>query len=175
MGGINTTPMTLQVTFPSTVIKPICGFQCNSNLHLSIARLISGDMSPATHPKIFAYAKFNLDALLSLATRLRGRSCSADPSIRPKTGSLNWVIFITFDDGIEWAFRSPRNGPSAILTEESASKLLASEASTLKYLRANSSVPVPEVYSFRLAQITPSNVIKYNPRTFVNSSKKREL
>lgn len=159
MGGINTSPMTLQVAFPSTVIKPLCGFQCanlvsnilNSNLHLSITRLISGDMSPATRPKIFAYANFNLDALLSLATRLRGRSCSADTSTRPETGSLNWVIFITFDDGIEWAFRSPRNGPSAILTEESASKLLVSEASTLKYLRANSSVPVPEVYSFRLA------------------------
>lgn len=128
-------------------------------------------MSPATRPKIFAYAKFNLDALLSLATRLRGRPCSADPSTRPKTGSLNWVIFITFDDGIEWAFRSPRNGPSAILTEESASKLLVSEASTLNYLRANSSVPVPEVYSFRLAQITPSYVIEYILGTFVNSSK----
>lgn len=128
-------------------------------------------MSPATRPKIFAYAKFNLDALLSLATRLRGRPCSADPSTRPKTGSLNWVIFITFDDGLEWAFRSPRNGPSAILTEESASKLLVSEASTLNYLRANSSVPVPEVYSFRLAQITPSYVIEYILGTFVNSSK----
>ncbi|KAK7403933.1 hypothetical protein QQX98_010303 [Neonectria punicea] len=99
-------------------------------------------------PKIFAYAKFNLDALLSLATRLRGRPCTADASTRPKTGSLNWVIFITFEDGIEWAFRSPRSGPSTILTKESASKMLISEASTLKYLRTHSSVPVPEVYSF---------------------------
>lgn len=58
-------------------------------------------MSPATRPKIYAYANFNLDALLSLAIRLRGLLCSADPSTRPKTGSLNWVVFITFDDGIE--------------------------------------------------------------------------
>ena len=100
--------------------------------------------------KIFAYAKFNLDVLLALAAKLRGQPCTSDPSKRPQTGSLNWVVFITFDDGIEWVFRSPRHGPDTILTDESASKMLISEASTLKYLRAYSSIPVPEVYSFRL-------------------------
>ncbi|KAF7552499.1 hypothetical protein G7046_g7388 [Stylonectria norvegica] len=99
-------------------------------------------------PKIFAYARFDLDALLSLATRLRGRPCTADEVVRPKTGSLNWVIFITFDDAIEWAFRSPRIGHGMGLTNESASKMLVSEASTMKYLGNRSTVPVPEVYSF---------------------------
>ncbi|KAF5019493.1 hypothetical protein F66182_8500 [Fusarium sp. NRRL 66182] len=99
-------------------------------------------------PKIFSHAKFNLDDLLSLATRLRGRPCTADESIKPKTGSLNWVIFIIFEDGIEWAFRSPRRDLSTIVTDESASRMLVSEACTLKYLEAHTVIPVPEVYSF---------------------------
>ncbi len=64
-------------------------------------------------------------------------------------GSLNWVIFISFDDGVDWVFRSPRSGPHAIVSDVSARKLLISEATTLKYLRRNSALPVPEVFSFQ--------------------------
>ncbi|KAF5649501.1 RNase H domain protein [Fusarium tjaetaba] len=102
----------------------------------------------ARRPKVFAYATFDLDALISLASKLRGQSCTVDTSTRPKAGSTHWVIFITFEDGVEWVFRSPRRGLSAIITEESASKLLTSEAVTLKYLRTLGSMPVPEVFSF---------------------------
>ncbi|KAF5611582.1 RNase H domain protein [Fusarium subglutinans] len=102
----------------------------------------------AKRPKVFAYANFDLDALISLAARLRGQSCTIDTSTRPRAGSTHWVIFVVFEDGVEWVFRSPRCGPSAIITEESASKLLISEASTLKYLRGRGSILVPEVFSF---------------------------
>ncbi|KAF5720570.1 RNase H domain-containing protein [Fusarium globosum] len=106
-------------------------------------------MSTSTkRPKVFAFTKFDLDALISLATRLRGRSCTVDTSIRPLAGSTHCAIFIAFEDGVEWVFRSPRSGLSAIIAEESASKLLISEAVTLKYLRALGSIPVPEVFSF---------------------------
>lgn len=98
--------------------------------------------------RIFAYAKFNLDKLLCLATKLRGRPCTCDASIRPKAGSFNWVIFITFDDDVEWVFRSPRRDSE--VTNETACKMLVSEACTLNYL--SGLVPVPEVYSFRLVQ-----------------------
>ena len=108
----------------------------------------------AMKEKIFRYATFNLKALLDLAQKLRGRPCTCDVSKLPKFGSLNWVIFVSFDDGIEWVFRSPRTGLSAILTDESASKMLISEASTLKYIRAHSSIPVPEVYSYRSVDYT---------------------
>lgn len=101
--------------------------------------------------KIFAQTKFNLDALLSLAAKLRGRPCTCDASQKPKTGSHNWIISITFDDGVEWVFRSPRVR-GAICSDESASKMLISEASTIKYLRIHSSIPVPDVYSFRSAE-----------------------
>ncbi|KAF5568292.1 RNase H domain-containing protein [Fusarium napiforme] len=102
----------------------------------------------AKRPKVFAYANFDLDGLISLASKLRGQSCTVDTSTRPKAGSTHWAIFLTFEDGVEWVFRSLRRGLSAIITEESASKLLVSEAVTLKYLRTLGSMPVPEVFSF---------------------------
>ncbi|KAH7221687.1 hypothetical protein BKA60DRAFT_634933 [Fusarium oxysporum] len=79
-------------------------------------------MSTTTQqPRVFGYTKFDLDALISLAMRLRGQSCTVDTSTRPKAGSTHWVIFITFEDEVEWVFRSPRSGPNAIITKESAS------------------------------------------------------
>lgn len=103
---------------------------------------------PPPRPKIFRWAKFNLEALLFLAEKLRGQSCTCDESKTPKSGSLNWVIFITFDDGLEWVFRSPRYD-THMFSEETASKILISEASTLKYLEAHCQIPVPKVYSYR--------------------------
>ncbi|KAI5459664.1 hypothetical protein BGZ63DRAFT_473363 [Mariannaea sp. PMI_226] len=57
----------------------------------------------------------------------------------PKCGSLNWVIFISFDDGVDL---------HDFYSDETASKIVVSEASTLMYLKANTSIPVPEVYSY---------------------------
>ncbi|KAF5538173.1 RNase H domain-containing protein [Fusarium phyllophilum] len=109
--------------------------------------------TPTKRPRVFAYAHFDLDALISLASKVRGQSCTVDTTTRPKAGSTHCVIFIAFEDGVEWVFRSPRRGLSAIITEESASKLLISEAATLKYLRALGSIPVPEVFSFSDSEI----------------------
>lgn len=61
---------------------------------------------------------------------------------------MNWAIFVSFDDGLDWVFRSPRSG-STFVSEESAQKMLLSEVATLKFLREQTSVPIPEVYSFR--------------------------
>ncbi|EMT64214.1 hypothetical protein FOC4_g10010705 [Fusarium odoratissimum] len=77
--------------------------------------------------------------------KLRGRSCTCDESKAPKSGSLNWVIFLTFDDGVEWAFRSPRYD-TCTFSDETASKILVSEASTLRYLETHCQIPVPKVY-----------------------------
>ncbi|KAF5551063.1 altered inheritance of mitochondria [Fusarium mexicanum] len=102
---------------------------------------------PPPRPRIFKWAKFNLEALLMLAEKLHGRSCACDESKIPKSGSLNWVIFITFDDGLEWVFRSPRYD-THMFSDETASKILISEASTLKYLENHCQIPVPKVYSY---------------------------
>ncbi|KAI7760434.1 hypothetical protein LZL87_008524 [Fusarium oxysporum] len=83
--------------------------------------------------KIFRWAKLNLEALLLLAEKLRGRSCTCDESKVPKNGSLNWVIFITFDDGVQWVFRSLRYD-AHMFSDETASKILLSEANREKIM-----------------------------------------
>ncbi|KAF4439335.1 Altered inheritance of mitochondria protein-like protein [Fusarium austroafricanum] len=60
---------------------------------------------------------------------------------------MNWVVFIAFDDGVQWVFRSPRYD-TLMFAGETAAKILISEASTLKYLETHCSVPVPKVYSY---------------------------
>nr|KMM69395.1 hypothetical protein CPAG_05711 [Coccidioides posadasii RMSCC 3488] len=95
---------------------------------------------------IFFYAEFNLAELLELARRLRGVTCSCDSTQKPFSGSFNWAIILTFADGVEWLFRAPWT--SYGLDEETARAVLASEAATLKYIRQNSSVPVPVVHHY---------------------------
>ncbi|KAJ5420421.1 hypothetical protein N7465_002940 [Penicillium sp. CMV-2018d] len=102
----------------------------------------------AREANIFTYAKFDVAALLSLAYSIRGKECSCDENQRPNSGSLNWVIFISFEDEVEWVFRSPRR--SFGLKKATASEVLMSEVATMKYLREMSKIPVPEVFSYCL-------------------------
>ncbi|KAM0417341.1 hypothetical protein ACHAPT_012657 [Fusarium lateritium] len=95
---------------------------------------------------IYFHADFNLNQLLRLAERLRGRPCSCDDSQAPKAGALNWAIFLEFDDGVEWVFRAPCSSYAA--TQGVTGRLLASEAATLKYIREYTSIPVPEVFHY---------------------------
>ena len=101
---------------------------------------------------IFQYANFSVSALCRLASqRHEGRACICDTSQDPDCGSFNWAIFLSFDDGVEWVLRSPRDD-GAIRSDETSSLLLASEAATLKYIKANSTIPVPEVFAYRQAR-----------------------
>ncbi|KAL2256207.1 hypothetical protein VTK26DRAFT_2019 [Humicola hyalothermophila] len=63
----------------------------------------------------------------------------------PDGGSLDWIVVVAFENGVEWIFRSPHSGRRAFLSESMTSRLLASEVATLKYVKSHSSVPVPEV------------------------------
>ena len=104
--------------------------------------------------RVFKYAKFNLLALCHLASKLRGgQSCICDTSQIPACGSFNWAILVSFVDGIEWVLRSPRDH-GAIKSIETNLLLLASEAATLKYIKANSIIPVPEVFAYRQARLS---------------------
>lgn len=104
-------------------------------------------MSPNLKPDIFIYADFDLQALCCQASRLRqGVSCVCDPDQRPASGSFNWAVFILFEDGVRWVFRSPH--PRTFMPIEMGMKLLASEAAVLRYLRAHSDIPVPEVHDY---------------------------
>ena len=70
-------------------------------------------------------AKFNIPALLEHGSQLRNVPCSCDLTQRPLSGSLNWAIFLSFEDGVEWVFRSPTTGEDDISLEV-AGELLAS-------------------------------------------------
>ncbi|KAJ5414168.1 hypothetical protein N7509_000795 [Penicillium cosmopolitanum] len=97
--------------------------------------------------KVFLYRKFDLQALCRRASALRrGVPCVCDPEQHPASGSFNWAVFISFEDGVRWVFRAPH--PRDFMPEEQAEKLLASEAATLRYLKAHSDIPVPEVYEY---------------------------
>jgi hypothetical protein len=96
--------------------------------------------------RIYAYATFDVAALLSIARNIRKKACSCDELQRPKSGSFNWVVFLTFEDGVEWVFRSPRKAYG--LQQNVASQVLASEVATLNYLRGVGSIPVPQVFSY---------------------------
>ena len=100
-------------------------------------------------PRVLWHEKFNLPALLDRASRLRNVPCFCDLPRRPISGGLNWVIFLTFEDGVEWVFRSPTTGDYKLSLED-AGELLESEVATLKYLKLNSSIPVPDVFDYRL-------------------------
>lgn len=106
-------------------------------------------MSPKStfNDNIFTYGNFNLEALCHQASILRqGILCTCDTGQRPASGSFNWAIFISFEDRVQWVFRSPH--PRSFMPIETGGKLLASEAATLRYLRAHSDIPVPEVYDY---------------------------
>ena len=98
---------------------------------------------------VFQYADFNALALCRLVSKLRGgQCCFCDTSQVTACGSFNWTILISFHDGVEWVLRSPRDD-GAIKSDETNLSLLASEAATLMYIRANSTIPVPEVFAYR--------------------------
>lgn len=96
---------------------------------------------------VFCHAEFNLGHLLRLAEQLRRQPCSCDESQIPKSGALNWAIFLQFDDGVEWVFRAPCSSYAA--AQGVTGRLVASEAATLKYIREYTSIPVPEVFHYR--------------------------
>lgn len=104
---------------------------------------------PITRRKttIFFHADFDLRHLLRLAEQLRRQPCTCDDSQIPKSGALNWAIFLEFDDGVEWVFRAPCS--SYAMAQGLTGRLVASEAATLKYVREHTSIPVPEVFHCR--------------------------
>lgn len=100
--------------------------------------------------EIFKYAYFNVDALLSLAYSLHGRAAWCDLATPPQAGSLNWTILVYFEDGVKWIFRAPRLKIKHFMPDcKSILNMLSSEAATLKYLKAHTTIPVPEVYSYK--------------------------
>lgn len=104
---------------------------------------------PASSPRrnIYRHARFNLAALLRLAGTLRKQPCTCDETQTPWSGAFSWAILLTFADGVEWVFRSPK--PEGVeISRTTACRVLTSEAATLKCVRQSTSIPVPEVFHY---------------------------
>ncbi|KAI5306985.1 hypothetical protein KEM56_005904 [Ascosphaera pollenicola] len=106
--------------------------------------------SAPKRPKIFCHSHFDIQALCRLASNLRDNMpCTCDINQRPQNGAFNWVVFIVFEDGVQWVMRSPYiGGYHAAAPMDFLSKSLDSEAATLRYLKEHSDIPVPDIYSY---------------------------
>lgn len=83
---------------------------------------------------------FDASALFNLASGLHGgQSCFCNLFQTPKIGSLNWaiIIIVSSTDGKEWMLRL-RCHEITVLYCTIQSDLLASEAATLKFIKAHS-------------------------------------
>lgn len=65
----------------------------------------------------------------------------------PLTGSYHILYRLEFSDGVSWMFKVPITGYQAQF-DELAANALTSEAMTMRLLKRQTSIPVPEVYSF---------------------------
>ncbi len=98
---------------------------------------------------IFKYAEFNKLALCRLMSKLREeQSCFCDTSQISASDSFNWTILISFIDEMKWMLRFSRNDDE-IKFDETNLILLASEVATLKYIKINSTISVPEIFAYR--------------------------
>lgn len=102
---------------------------------------------------IFKYANFNVLALCRLVSKLReGQVCICDTFQILACDSYNWTILVSFLDDLKWMLRSPRDD-DAIRFNETNILLLTSEVATLKYIKANNTIFVLEVFAYR--QVRP--------------------
>ncbi|KAK6518934.1 hypothetical protein TWF281_003626 [Arthrobotrys megalospora] len=92
--------------------------------------------------------KVNTDALLLLAQSLRGKTASLG---QKTSAALDYTVEITFEDGVSWLARLPKPWRSSHPNES-----MYSQISAWRYLKKNTSIPVPEVYHFAY-DTEPSN------------------
>ncbi|RDW93815.1 phosphotransferase family protein [Aspergillus mulundensis] len=77
-----------------------------------------------------------------------GHGPIANPAIgEPVYGSYHVLFPLTFDSGVRWIAKFPINGTESKWNELSASAL-TSEASTMRLLKRETTIPVPEVLDF---------------------------
>ena len=116
-------------------------------------------------------ASLNFFILCSRATRIRKDyegddvPCYIDTE-RYQSGWFNVVFEIVFDDGVVWIARVqlPPTRTDAIkgAEDDSARKeIMKSEVVTMRYVKAHTTIPVPEVYDFNTEDSTAMNPIGY--------------
>ena len=96
-------------------------------------------------------ASMTLHSIASLASRVRykenrpqeGKQDYGSLIKPPKHGSFNLLYPVEFADGVKWLLRIPSTGENGRFTTNS-SRSLRSEVYTMKFLRHNTSIPIPK-------------------------------
>ncbi|KAL2012719.1 hypothetical protein VTN00DRAFT_244 [Thermoascus crustaceus] len=107
-------------------------------------------------------ANIRLDNLLHLASSIRGSILRPEKTVRtnaivdsisctvrspPLYGSFHVLYLLEFWDGIRWLLKVPATGYRGRF-DENAARSLTSEALTMRLLKRETTIPVPEVYHF---------------------------
>ena len=101
--------------------------------------------------------RITTESIVSLATRARQnylQRTSPDNSSewvcsvpKPSCGSFNLVFKLEFSDGVSWILRIPRHTEDGHYIDR-VTRFIRSEATTMSFLRKNTSIPIPEVFEF---------------------------
>lgn len=92
------------------------------------------------------------DQLVALGSRIREFVSKVKTSgdgrlVEALSGSYNLVRILQLDDGTKMVIRIPRIGQSGDL-QQPAKAALESQVCTLKYIKAHTSIPVPEIFHY---------------------------
>ena len=104
----------------------------------------------------FRYVLQNIqhDAIPTLAMAIRaslsdapepGAKCTLQPE--PLYGSFNILFRLDFSDGVSWLLKVPARGHPGTFNESDA-EALKSEALTMRLIKSQTTIPIPEVYAF---------------------------
>lgn len=112
----------------------------------------------------------SLAGITELASKYRGNSrCQL---VSKHCGSFNFCVRLRWDDdgGPDWLIRFPISGKS-IFPEEK----LHAEAATMRFMRANTTIPVPEVIAYGTAADNPTGLGPFLIMTWVEGIRVKEL
>jgi isoamyl acetate esterase len=106
----------------------------------------------------------DLQGLRSIASGLRdGLNCTI--SEKYTCGAYNLVFEIVFDDGVSWIARLRSASPMQVVSQEFVFEsptyklhIMESEVATMRYVRENSTIPVPEIYAFDTTSANPAKL-----------------
>lgn len=99
-------------------------------------------------PVLAALDQAQLPILAKRILQARQPENVPEPSVgRPIFGSYHVVFPLTFESGTRWAVKIPVNGSESAWNDISSSAL-SSEAETMRLLRRETTIPVPDVFDF---------------------------
>ncbi|TPX08709.1 uncharacterized protein E0L32_009898 [Thyridium curvatum] len=124
---------------PQHPIEPSSPFQDDENAELFSA--VSSVLKKEELPRLGS-------TVLRRRMGLQGPFTSTKPAVgEPMYGSFHVIFPLIFADGLRWAVKIPINGTAASWDAASASALV-SEAKTMRLLKRETTIPLPDVLDF---------------------------